>query len=215
MVAWSNSLPLSISFIDLKNAFGSVAHSYIYDMLNYLHPPKEIVLYVKSLYSSLSAHIATKDWNTSPFPIRRGVLQGDTLSPLLFLICFNPIIQSIAVHQCNGCSLVLQKSDENCPSLPKQNSFIYALWNEKTSSEKIGWYLAKVLSIDDNGNATLRYKSGNNIEEVSLLSIDWSHGKGNGKWFLPPNTLSIPSKLSSSTHSKPRKVKGYADDILL
>ena len=182
-------------------------------MLNYLHLSKEIVLYVKSLYSSLSAHIATKDWNTSPFPITRGVFQGDTLSPLLFLICFNPTIQSIAVHPCNGYSLVLQKSEENCPS---QNSFFYALWNEKSSCEKIGWYLAKVLSIDDNGNVTLRYRSGNNIEEVSLLSIDWSHAKGNGKWFLPPNTLSIPSKLFPSTHSKPHdKVKGYADDLTI
>ena len=124
----------------------------------------------------------------------------------------NPTIQSIAVHPCNGYSLVLQKSEENCPS---QNSFFYALWNEKSSCEKIGWYLAKVLSIDDNGNVTLRYRSGNNIEEVSLLSIDWSHAKGNGKWFLPPNTLSIPSKLSPSTHSKPHKVKGYADDLTI
>ena len=98
--------------------------------------------------------------------------------------------------------------------LLKQNSFIYALWNEKSSCEKIGWYLAEVLCIDDNGNATLRYRSGNNIEEDSLLSIDWSHAKGNDKWFLPPNTLSLLSKPSSIV-SKPHKVKGYADDLTI
>ena len=71
--AQASSLPLSVSFIDLKNAFGSVSHPYIFDMLDYLRHPQELCRYVKCLYSSLSAHVASKDWNTSPFAIEQGV----------------------------------------------------------------------------------------------------------------------------------------------
>ena len=41
--AKDHSLPLSMSFIDLKNAFGSGSYSYIMDMLHYIKLPKEIL----------------------------------------------------------------------------------------------------------------------------------------------------------------------------
>ena len=94
--AQEHSLPFVMSFVDLWNAFGSISHSYINDIIHFvkLPPPPEFTNYVNNLYSSLSAQISTKDWITESFPIQRGVFQGDTLSPLLFLIAFNPMIQS-------------------------------------------------------------------------------------------------------------------------
>ena len=69
---------------------------------------------------------------------------------------------------------------------PANDSFIYSFWSEEGSSEKPGWYLAKVLSIAVEGVARLRYQSGGLFETVQLSSIKWAPAKGNGKWFLPP-----------------------------
>ena len=87
--AMEHSLLLSLSFIDLKNAFGYISHNYISDIKSIKLLP-QFTSYLTNLYSSISAHISTKDWKTQSFPISKGVFQGDTVSPLLFLIAFNP-----------------------------------------------------------------------------------------------------------------------------
>lgn len=46
-----------------------------------------------SLYSNLTGYVKTRKWSTDVFMIGKGVFQGDTLSPLIFLVAFNPIIQ--------------------------------------------------------------------------------------------------------------------------
>jgi len=88
-------LPLAMTFIDLKNAFGSVSHTYIDNILEHISLPVEFRSYISSLYSELIGFIETKEWKTDPFPIGRGVFQGDTLSPLIFLVAFNPIIKVV------------------------------------------------------------------------------------------------------------------------
>ena len=211
--ARSNKLPLSLTFMDLRNAFGSVAHTK--DILNYVKLPNEVQSYVSSLYANLSAYIATKQWKTSCFSIGKGVFQGDTLSPLIFLLAFNPIIQSIQNTR-TGYRLKLPppRCDEN--PLPKVGTYIYAYWEEQESNDHCGWYVAKILSVHPDGAASLKYRKDNTTEDVSLNEIRWITGSGRGKWFLPPShtppehtCASTPQPTFSSAH----KVKGFADDL--
>lgn len=55
---------------------------------------------------------------------------------------------------------------------------IYTLWLEEGSGEELGWYLAKVLFVNDNGDAKLKYRKGGLIEEVNLAGIQWIPEKG-------------------------------------
>ena len=73
--AQENSLPLALDFIDLRNAFGSVAHSNSDDILRHIDLPSEFRIYVHNLYS-LSAHIFSKNWKTQSFNIKLGVFQN-------------------------------------------------------------------------------------------------------------------------------------------
>ena len=75
---------LYITFLDLKNAFGSVPHNLIEDMLVHIRTPTAIVDYIKSMYLKLTASITTKSWSSPPFPIRTGVFQGDTFHQFCF-----------------------------------------------------------------------------------------------------------------------------------
>lgn len=216
--AKDHSLPIYMSFIDLRNAFGSVAHSYIYDMLNHIKLPIEISSYISRLYSSLSGFVSTKDWSTPVFDIKRGVFQGDTLSPLLFLIAFNPIILSISSHPSSGYRLQLGNVLNNEAQItPAIDTFIYALWDVRDSREKAGWYLAKVVGFEENGETRIRYRSGGLEECVQLLNIKWAPAKGNGKWVLPPESdLPLPSGSARAERtSREHKVKGYADDLTI
>ena len=136
--ALHHGLPLSVTFLDLKNAFGSVSHQLIADMLDHVGVPIQLGSYISSAYSQLSAYVVSKKWSTPTFSIHRGVFQGDTLSLLIFLIAFNPIIQ--LAQSLSTLGFRLRLPDANQCELPKENSY---LWNEESSEEPNGWYPVK------------------------------------------------------------------------
>ena len=86
---------LVITLLDLKNAFGEVHHNLITSVLDYHHIPEHVKLIIKSLYTDFKTSIITSEFRTPFIPVRRGVLQGNCLSPLLFNMCFNTFIQHI------------------------------------------------------------------------------------------------------------------------
>ena len=51
--------------------------------------------YVENLYSRLQGQVKGPNWMSSPFDFKRGVFQGDPLSPIIFLTVFNPIVQHL------------------------------------------------------------------------------------------------------------------------
>ena len=72
--------------VDLKNAFGSVPHQRIVWALQHYGLPAWVGAYVGNLYERTFSAITCKSWSTGLLQLHRGVLQGDTLSPLLFLL---------------------------------------------------------------------------------------------------------------------------------
>ena len=91
-----------ITWFDLEDAFGSVHHNLITKALQRYHFPIPIISYIQTLYSNMAAQIQTPDWTSSPFLMKKGVFQGDPLSPLIFLIAFNPIIEFLKSKTSSG-----------------------------------------------------------------------------------------------------------------
>ena len=87
---------LVITLLDLKNAFGEVHHNLIPSVLKYHHIPDHIQILLRSLYSNFHTSIITDSFQTPFIRVRRGVLQGDCLSPLTFNLCFNTFIRYIS-----------------------------------------------------------------------------------------------------------------------
>ena len=74
---------VTVTLIDLKNAFGEVNHNLIKSILKIHHIPDEIISMIENLYTDYGISILTKDFITAPMPVERGVLQGDCLPLLL------------------------------------------------------------------------------------------------------------------------------------
>ena len=87
---------LSMMLIDLKNAFGSVPHSRIIWALQRFGAPSWVSNYVVNFYGNVQTKLQCKPWETNFLQVRRGVLQGDTLSPLLFLLVMQVALDSLA-----------------------------------------------------------------------------------------------------------------------
>ena len=90
-----------ITLLDLKTAFGEVHHNLIPVVLNYHHIPDQIQALIMSLYSNFHISILSEQYRTPFIKVDRGVLQGDSLSPLTFNLCFNTFIRYIADQKFN------------------------------------------------------------------------------------------------------------------
>ena len=73
-------------FADLKQACDSVNHDLLWNKLKIMGLSPKIIKNLAPFYALLSLKINTKNGWTKEIKINRGVLQGDPLSPLLFIL---------------------------------------------------------------------------------------------------------------------------------
>ena len=97
-----------VTLLDLKNAFGEVNHNLLIESLKIHHVPAEIVQLITSLYSNYDRSILTDNFVTSPIKVQRGVLQGDSLSPLLFKLIANTLINTVKSEKVESMGYVYQ-----------------------------------------------------------------------------------------------------------
>ena len=90
-----------ITLLDVKNAFGEIHHNLIKSALDYHHVPEMIKQLVTNVYTDFHSYIISDRFSTPAIPFKRGVLQRDCLSPLLFNLCFNTFIQFVKQEKYN------------------------------------------------------------------------------------------------------------------
>ena len=113
-----------ITFFDLEDAFGSVPHSLIIESLKMNFLPQNIIDYFSQLYSSCQAVVQTPTWRSDPFHFRRGVFQGDPLSPTIFLMVFNPVLLQLKnMEEKHGYKLHTENSTTSTITLPYADDF--------------------------------------------------------------------------------------------
>ena len=93
--AKANNRTVHITWFDLEDAFGSVSHDLITICLERMHLPPNVRDYIMSLYGKLNGTVRTSKWVSEEFVFSKGVFQGDPLSPIIFLMCFNPILEDL------------------------------------------------------------------------------------------------------------------------
>ena len=94
---------VTVTLTDLKNFFGEVNHNPIDTCLDYHHVPDHIRLLVRNLYQNFATAISTDNFTTEFIPFRKGVLQGDCLSPLLFNMIVNTFVQYVKSPEFEQC----------------------------------------------------------------------------------------------------------------
>ena len=80
------------------------------DRANTVRLPKETVAAIMMLYRNMKVKICSPDGDTDYFNVVAGVLQGDTLTPYLFLICLDYVLRTIDKMKDNGFKLTKERS---------------------------------------------------------------------------------------------------------
>jgi Reverse transcriptase (RNA-dependent DNA polymerase) len=82
-------------FGDIKDAYGSVQHHRLFQILNHLGIDPVLLNLLKSLYSDNTTEVQIEGKRIGSMKINKGVKQGCTLSSLLFCIYINALIKNI------------------------------------------------------------------------------------------------------------------------
>lgn len=86
---------LKTAWIDVKKAFDSVDHTYLIKCLERINFPPWIVTFLKDIISRWKLDIRSGSERILEKQVKRGILQGDSLSPLLFVLCMDPLSRKL------------------------------------------------------------------------------------------------------------------------
>ena len=84
---------VTLCFVDFKKAFDSINRETMFKILPLYGIPEQIIKAIEALYTDTNAKVITPGCETEQFDIFAGVLQGDTLSPFLFILVLDYVLR--------------------------------------------------------------------------------------------------------------------------
>ena len=102
------NLDASLIFVDFSKAFDSINREKIAQILKSYGIPMKIIKAFMILYRDNKSIVRSPDGDTEYVDVNAGVLQGDTLAPLLFIITLDYVLR-ISIDENKDISLTLSK----------------------------------------------------------------------------------------------------------
>ena len=87
---------LKAMWVDVKKAFDSVSHTYLLACLRHLGLANWILRFLETTISHWRIKALAYGESVLEKQVKRGILQGDSLSPLLFVLCMDPLSRALS-----------------------------------------------------------------------------------------------------------------------
>jgi hypothetical protein len=95
--------PLHVCYIDLRKAYDSVSHEGLWTTLRAMQFDEHFITILQAMYADNVTRVITPHGLTDDIAVTRGLRQGCPLSPLLFVLLLEPLLQRIeADPECKG-----------------------------------------------------------------------------------------------------------------
>lgn len=91
----TNKNKLAVMFVDLSDAFNNINRDTMYQIMEQYHVDKNMINYIRSYYDNFEFYMQTKEWTTETFKWKHGIVQGCSMSPLLFIMCLNYMFKKL------------------------------------------------------------------------------------------------------------------------
>ncbi len=182
---------LTVVWLDLANAYGSIPHALIHAALDHYHIPRHIKGMITSYFGRIQLRFKTAYFTTQWQSLEKGIVTGCTISPILFVIGMNLLITA-AEKEAHGPKM------ESGIRQPPIRGYMDDLTITTTTHVEARWVLT-VLDhmatwarmkfkpkksrslVIRNGKLTNRFKL--HVQEEVIPSIEENPIKCLGKWF--------------------------------
>lgn len=94
--------PLYLVFVDFERAFDTIKREAIWSTLEDIGIPDMFISLIKELYRDAPCKARFKGQESKAFDVNIGVRQGCTLSPVLFLLVLDTVLQQTNIEASNG-----------------------------------------------------------------------------------------------------------------
>ena len=95
----NNNTNMFVAFLYVSKAFDKINHNILFQRLKDNNIPLYIINFLIYWYRNKRIYIKLCNNSSDSFPVSRGVLQGDILSPLLFNLYTNPMITNPKLNE--------------------------------------------------------------------------------------------------------------------
>ena len=89
-----NHKNLTVVWLDLANAYGSIPHQLIKVALQHYHVPEHVNKLITSYFSNIHLRFSTERFETDWIELQKGIVTGCTISVILFIMGMNLIIKA-------------------------------------------------------------------------------------------------------------------------
>lgn len=91
--------------VDFKRAFDSVSHQKLWQKLHHLKVSTKLIKILISLYDKACIQVKLGNQFSNKFKVTEGVLQGESLSPLLFILFIADFETFLRNQDCSGVNI--------------------------------------------------------------------------------------------------------------
>jgi hypothetical protein len=181
-----------LCFVDLRKAYDSVWRGGLFQKLEKDNVPQKLVRLVRMWYEKVKVKVRVNDVESGWFETKVGVRQGDTLSPLLFNIFINGIVEKVkstgfgarvgeekvAILLFADDMVLLAESEEELRKLMKAVEEYCKEWHLEVNVEKTK---VMVTSKDGEQSAKVEYRQ-RELECVKSYTYLGTVFTADGKW---------------------------------
>jgi hypothetical protein len=79
--------------LDFKNAFGRIAHEYLFQILQGYGIDDAFIQVITQIYEGATSSVQIYGHSYGPIPIRSAIRQGCPMSRALYTLCLHPLLK--------------------------------------------------------------------------------------------------------------------------
>ena len=165
---------LAMAWIDYQKAYDMVPHTWILETLQMVGASEKIRGFLKQSMEKWTTNLESNGASLGSVDIKRGIFQGDSLSPLLFVVCLIPM--SVLLRDAKqGYSMNKNSEDKINHLLYMDDLKLYGKTKEELESlvETVRIFTDDVrMRFGLQKCATLTMKRGKKVEDVGIILPD-------------------------------------------